>query len=410
MANYTLTVNSQFDPFSYQELLQPALMATQAHRELEDQYDTLSTEASIWDNLINKEKDKKAYSLYKSFSDDLEQQVEQLAREGLNTSSRKRLLNMKSRYSKDITPLVEARNALREANALRDKLGPKAIFEVDRYTSLDDFLDGKVANNKYIDANDVIVRVGDRAKSTASALYNSMVSSGVSREEALLRLQRLESPELLNIGTEEWNASSGDNFDGVGQAKLKNAIRTGMSKALDQIISDETLTAAQRDASARGWAALKQKDIERDIDLALMGLKYDKATGTISKITSTPLGTGSNKPSTNRAATIPSPIAFYMKGEDKVKEDILSTEAAQMKGGTVIEFKDLPSKIQTGIKKRLSEGDDISNYIFTEFEGDWFTPTKYLLTPKDIELVPGTTSGLTGEQLEEIIKRAREDE
>lgn len=405
MANYTLTVNSQFDPFSYQELLQPTLMATQAHRELEDQYNELSAKADIWNNLINKERDKRAYELYKSFSDDLIQQVDQLAKEGLNTTSRKGMLNMKSRYSKEITPLIEARDALKEANALRDKLGPRAIFEVSRYTSLDDFLDGKVANNRYVDTNEVIARVGDRAKSTASVLYNNLVSSGVPREEAISRIQRLEFPELLNIGTEEWEASSGDSFDREGKAKLENAIITGMNKALDQVISDETLTAAQRDASARGWAAIEEKRIDRDINLALKGLKYDDKTGTLSKVPGI-FTEDSQNGGTNRAATIPSPINFYLEGEE-VKEDILSTEAGQITGGTVVKLKDLPIKIQTAIKDRLSPGDNISNYILTKHGGGWFGKEEYLLTPKDIKLVPGT-SAITKEQLEEILKQARQ--
>ena len=38
---------------------------------------------------------------------------------------------------------------MKEANDLRVKAGPDAIFEVGEYNSLDQFLHGKTANNKY---------------------------------------------------------------------------------------------------------------------------------------------------------------------------------------------------------------------------------------------------------------------
>jgi hypothetical protein len=37
---------------------------------------------------------------------------------------------------------------MNKANELRDTAGPDAIFEKSRYTSIDDFLHGKTANNK----------------------------------------------------------------------------------------------------------------------------------------------------------------------------------------------------------------------------------------------------------------------
>lgn len=57
MANYSLVINSQFKPFSYQEMLAPTLMATQAHQELENQYGELATKASVWEKMANEQTD-----------------------------------------------------------------------------------------------------------------------------------------------------------------------------------------------------------------------------------------------------------------------------------------------------------------------------------------------------------------
>ncbi len=108
MANYNLVINSQFKPFSYSEMLQPVLMATQAHQELENQYGELATKASVWEEMANEQTDPYAYKMYKTYSNNLEKQAGQLAREGLNAASRRDMLNMRARYSKEITPIEQA--------------------------------------------------------------------------------------------------------------------------------------------------------------------------------------------------------------------------------------------------------------------------------------------------------------
>ena len=116
MSNYSLIVNSQFKPFSYQEMLAPTLMATQAHQELENQYGELATKASVWEEMANEQTDPYAYKMYKTYANDLEEQAGQLAREGLNAASRRDMLNMRARYSKEITPIEQA-YALRQKQA-----------------------------------------------------------------------------------------------------------------------------------------------------------------------------------------------------------------------------------------------------------------------------------------------------
>ena len=112
--NLNLVVNSRFKPFSYQELLAPALMATQAHQDIETQYADLDTKASVWENMANEQTDPYAYKMYKKYSDDLRNAADQLAQSGLSPSSRKAMLNLKARYSQEITPIEQAYAARKE--------------------------------------------------------------------------------------------------------------------------------------------------------------------------------------------------------------------------------------------------------------------------------------------------------
>ena len=106
-ANY-IVINSKFKPFSYAEMLQPVQMATLAHQEVENEYADLATKANVWDGMANEQTDPYAYKMYKTYSNDLEEQAGQLAREGLTPASRQNMLRMKQRYSSDIVPIEQA--------------------------------------------------------------------------------------------------------------------------------------------------------------------------------------------------------------------------------------------------------------------------------------------------------------
>lgn len=144
MANYSLVINSQFKPFSYQEMLAPTLMATQAHQELENQYGELATKASVWEEMANEQTDPYAYKMYKTYANDLEEQAGQLAREGLNAASRRDMLNMRARYSKEITPIEQAYTARqKQAEQQQQALLQDPTLLLSRRastTSLDDYI------------------------------------------------------------------------------------------------------------------------------------------------------------------------------------------------------------------------------------------------------------------------------
>ena len=108
MANYNLVVNSKFQPFSFERYIQPYQMYEAAYKELENQYGELATKASVWEEMANEQTDPYAYKMYKTYANDLEEQAGQLAREGLNAASRRDMLNMRARYSKETSRATAA--------------------------------------------------------------------------------------------------------------------------------------------------------------------------------------------------------------------------------------------------------------------------------------------------------------
>lgn len=144
MANYSLVLDTRFNPFSYDELIKPALMQTQAHQAIEEEYSNLAQKANIWDKLADEQTDSLAYTMYKNYSNDLSAKADQLLREGLNASSRKGMLDMRARYSKEITPIENAYNRRKElADEQRKAMAADPTLRYQNYAnsmSLDDFI------------------------------------------------------------------------------------------------------------------------------------------------------------------------------------------------------------------------------------------------------------------------------
>lgn len=176
MANYNLIMNARFRPFSYSELLNPVLMATQAHQALEQEYSELSNKSSVWEHMANEQTDPDTYKMYKAYADDLEKRAGQLAREGLNTLSRRNLMDMKSRYSKEIVPIENAYKA--RADEIKEQLAGKAqgmVYEGDAsLTSLDRYLKDPSIKYRYANSREGYNRLGTAAKALSTELRNSL--------------------------------------------------------------------------------------------------------------------------------------------------------------------------------------------------------------------------------------------
>lgn len=149
MPNFAYANQTNFRPFSYQEMLAPVLMATQAHQALEEAYSELDSQANAVGSLANETNDPVAFARYKAYETSLRDQADSLAKNGLTPGSRKSLLDLRGRYSKDIVPIKNAITRRRElADEQRKALlqNPTLMFQRDLNSlsyesSLDRFLE-----------------------------------------------------------------------------------------------------------------------------------------------------------------------------------------------------------------------------------------------------------------------------
>lgn len=243
MANYSLVINSQFKPFSYQEMLAPTLMATQAHQELENQYGELATKASVWEEMANEQTDPYAYKMYKTYANDLEEQAGQLAREGLNAASRRAMLNMRARYSKEITPIEQAYTTRqKQAEQQQQALLQDPTLMLSRRaatTSLDDYIrnpqlayesySGKLITAQAASAASALAKeMQEKPRKWRSILgnsyYETMMQKGFSSQAVLQAIQDnpKAAPQLTRIIEDAIDSSGVRNWG--DQATIERAI------------------------------------------------------------------------------------------------------------------------------------------------------------------------------------------
>ena len=254
MANYSLVIDSKFSPFTFQELLQPALMATQAHQELENQYGELATKANIWEEMANEQTDPYAYKMYKTYARDLESQARQLAREGLTPASRQNMLKMKQRYSSDIIPIEQAYKRRQELIDEQRKLQAQDnTLMFDRSASmmsLDDLIKNPQLTYQSYSGAALEKQVSDAAKSLSKEMRDNP-----RKWRSILGNQYFESIMQRGYRPEEiiQAIQNNPNASPILQSIVEDAVRSsGISKWGDK----DTLNRAYKYARQGLWDAV----------------------------------------------------------------------------------------------------------------------------------------------------------
>ena len=243
MANYSLVVNSKFQPFSFERYIQPYQIYGAAYKELENQYGELATKASVWEEMANEQTDPYAYKMYKNYANDLEEQAGQLAREGLNAASRRDMLNMRARYSKEITPIEQAYTARqKQAEQQQQALLQDPTLMLSRRaatTSLDDYIrnpqlayesySGKLITAQAASAASALAKeMQEKPRKWRSILgnsyYETMMQKGFSSQAVLQAIQDNPNaaPQLTRIVEDAINSSGVRNWG--DQATIARAI------------------------------------------------------------------------------------------------------------------------------------------------------------------------------------------
>ena len=245
-----ITINSEFKPFTYDELTKPLRDYTEAYNKVEEQYATLAQQTEAWKNIATQENSPEAYAMYKKYSDELNAVVEDFSR-GMTIQNRGKLTGLKSRYASEITPIANAYNAMQAANKYRDDVRAKdstAVFIKNRYSSIDDFLNGETADNNYISGSQIEASILGKTYAKANEAFTELTKDGrVNADTAARLVMSGQSFNINDVINEELEAVGADRFDPESRQMLEAYIASGVEKGFGSFIDKQTLTAQQRE-------------------------------------------------------------------------------------------------------------------------------------------------------------------
>lgn len=290
-----LVINSQFRPFTYDEMVKPLAQYKEAYDKIEQDYSDLTTQTEMWKDIVNQTNSPEAYKMYQRYANDLAAVTEDFSK-GMNLSNRRALLGMKRRYAQDITPIAMADAAMKAANELRVKAGPDAIFEVGEYNSLDQFLHGKTANNNYTSRDALTKKTAAMTEAAmAEALqdpefkkymgdqfwlitqhtggsYEDLMAAISNNPQAQSRFAQIKQRVMADAGM--------DKYDSRGRAAIEDAINTGLYAGLDKPVrsfqaNQDHITPLQRHSMANDDARLALSRAQFNLSAASSGMVRD---------------------------------------------------------------------------------------------------------------------------------------
>lgn len=219
-----LVINSQFRPFTFDEMLKPLVQYKEAYDATEKEYANLADLTEEWRDAAMKESNPIAYDKFNRYSNDLEATVNDFSR-GMNINNRRALLGLKRRYHEEIEPIAKASKKIDELAAEQRKMSasnPNLMFSRDFSSdvSIDQMMENPNLSYKAVDGND---------------LYKK----GVAISQAMSSRIRTLSPDMKN---QYWKIVEGYGEEVANKFLLDSGAIPELNKALEDLVSSSGAT------------------------------------------------------------------------------------------------------------------------------------------------------------------------
>jgi geranylgeranyl pyrophosphate synthase len=109
---YDVVISSGYKPFSYQDLIAPVASAQEAHNAMLNELSALDAQTAATKGLINPES--QSGKVLNQYREDLNRVYEDLNSSGINAQTKKRALELRSKYASQVAPIENAFKAKQE--------------------------------------------------------------------------------------------------------------------------------------------------------------------------------------------------------------------------------------------------------------------------------------------------------
>lgn len=217
MANYDFVVNTQFKPFSMQEMLVPYQLYKEGYDTMDNAFSELSDKADVFKYLSRTlPEDSTARRIYEGYARDLSGGADDFLANGPSQRARKAITSMRRRYQGEIGRLVTADAERKKAINMQTEVSlkdPTRLFARDaRLSTIDDYLDGKQPNTDSYSGAMLAQQAGNAASALARGIANYadsgrlddytktwMDKHGLSVDEVLRAVQNPNDPEASPV-------------------------------------------------------------------------------------------------------------------------------------------------------------------------------------------------------------------
>ena len=253
MAANVLTIGSKFNPLAFDEMAKPLIMYKQEADKLEEEMNKYEEQGDVIGSLINPTSDIEANKLYTTFKNNAISATNDFYNNGLNSNTRKNLLNLKRNYAENMTKIQAAYSAREAERKLQTEMrakDPTIMFSRNaNYESLDSYLTGKQPTSIPV-SGDYLYQQGLRAGAAASSRQDISVEAKKALGNTYWQLKTEEGftdTEALNymendpmFGTIISTIKAGSNIDKLSPAdqeiaskSIINGFLTGMTDKQD---------------------------------------------------------------------------------------------------------------------------------------------------------------------------------
>lgn len=147
-----IVIGSKYRPFSYGEMLAPAMAAANYHRECCDKLENVLEKAEVIESKINKEKDPITWKRYCDFYNSVVDEYNIIMKNGGNASTDGNIQKIKKQFTIVINGISNASERRMDLAYTQYQRIMATNEKCDRFysdISLDEFLDGKTPEIKY---------------------------------------------------------------------------------------------------------------------------------------------------------------------------------------------------------------------------------------------------------------------
>lgn len=172
--------SATYQPYTYEELAAPVREATAAHQAVEQNFDTLMTDADKMRAFLNE--DWQSYKDYKEYVDQLNAAAYDLARNGLTRQNRGNLLQLKRNYNGKIQAInagiLSRQNEIETFKKSAKGQSSRYIGPRPEDYSVDEYMYGNNPFKMGVDGSEIYSYADEQAKASTSRRYQEFTEGG----------------------------------------------------------------------------------------------------------------------------------------------------------------------------------------------------------------------------------------